>query len=80
MELDTQQVISSDGNLDTLGAEIMDLQPMTYILGKFQQNFMDFLLVFQVCGTGDAVTNGFYRAYKIPVHNTGVIRAIGISP
>ena len=58
----------------------MHPEPVANILGKLQQDFVYFLLVFQVCGTGDTVTNGLHRAYKILMHNTGIIRAIGISP
>lgn len=74
------EVIAPDIHLDALGAEFVDAESVTHVLGEFQHDPEYLFVIIEVCRAGDAVTDRFYRGYEILLHDPRLVVAAGVGP
>ena len=78
MKLGTEQIVSTDENLDTTGREFMDTKPMADVLAQSEDYMVYFFFALKISNAGDAVADGFYRGDEVFVHDPGCVCSIGV--
>jgi len=75
-----KKVFISNRNCDACCFLVEDIEPMTYVLAEFEDEFPDLCRIFKVLNCRHTMSDGFVRGFNIPDCDGRCIKTVGETP